>query len=78
MDDSQYRQLKRRAEMATAEAAEARGALKQAMQQLEQEHGCKTIKAAERKLQTLQEQERKAEQDLNAAIAAYTEEYGND
>lgn len=77
MDETKYRQLKRRAEVAASEAAEARGALRQAMQRLEEEHGC-TLKDAERKLAGLQKEEEAAEKELNAAIAKYEKEFGDD
>lgn len=64
IDEKRFKELRRFAEEAREERDRAAGQLEAAMQRLEEEFGCKTIKEAQRKLKALQK-------ETDAAIAEY-------
>lgn len=76
IDIDEYKKLKANAEAAQSEADRAAGRLEQAISRLEEEFGCKTIKAAAKLLSDLEAELAQAEKVYNDAKREFEEQWG--
>jgi hypothetical protein len=72
-----YERLKREAERERREADRAAGALRQALETMQREHGVRTVKEAERRLAELEAEREAAEAELRRKIDEVNARYGD-
>jgi len=77
IDEKKFRVLKRQAEEARTASDRAAGQLEATMKRLEEEFGCKTVKAAERKVEELAAEAALVEEAYNEAVEAFEEEWND-
>lgn len=75
LTEEYYKKLKTRVENARAEADRAQGALNQLMEQLENEFGCRSLKEANQKYQSLEKQEEKAKKEFDQLVEDYEKKW---
>jgi len=73
IDLKRYKQLKEQVENAQQKADRAEGAFNTTMETLQKKFGCSTIKAGERKLEKMEEEEKKLQIKMNKAIEDFEE-----
>ena len=78
ISEQQYRQLKREHEEAKAEAEQAKGALAQLTEQLEEEFGCTSLKQAEAKLAELKAKQEQTDKEFQKALKSYEAKWGQE
>ena len=76
IDLKRYQQLKAAADAAQSEADKAAGAAEQILAKLKADYGCANLAAAERKAKELDAAATAAEEEYNAALAEFENEWG--
>jgi hypothetical protein len=77
MTPKEYERIQNKITSLRKEADQATGRLQQLMERLEKEHGCKTVKQAEKLLAKLEKEEAAAEQEYEAALRDFEKQYGD-
>lgn len=75
MDLREYTRLKERADSLQREADRAEGAFEQVKTRLADDHGCKSVKAAEKMLAALQKEEDSLAAEYETALASLITDY---
>lgn len=76
IDEAKYKSLKRRADEARQTRDKAAGQLEATMDRLQNEFGCDSVEAAQRKANQLNKEAAAAEKTYNKAVAAFEEAWG--
>lgn len=75
IDLERYNKLKKQLDEAQTGADRAQGAFDQVMARLKEEHGCEDIAAAKRLVKKLEAEAAAAEEEFNAELAKFEEEW---
>lgn len=77
IDLKTYNALLEKRDYLTNKISKARGSIETLKAQLQEEHGCSSVKEAKRKLQSLQSDLEKSEATLKAELANFEKEWGD-
>ena len=77
IDLARYQLLRSRLDKAQREVDRAQGSLDQLMVRLKDEHGCETLKQAEKKLKRMESDSEGAEQEYDRLLSEFDEEWGD-
>ncbi len=77
IDLRRYEKLRRQADTLKSEVDQAKGAIKQLMERLEQEFDCSTIAEARKLLAELSKQETSTIEEYQSALADFEDELGD-
>ena len=77
MNLERYESLRRKVEQLRREQAKAEGAWETALQRLEEEFGCKTLKRAESLLERKEQELAAAEEAFNTALEAFESKWSS-
>jgi hypothetical protein len=75
INEKEFKRLRRKAEAARVARDKAAGQLEAAMDRLQDEFGCNTVEAAEKKVAQHDREAKKAEASFEKAVAAFEEEW---
>jgi len=77
IDLARYQLLKSKLDKAQREVDRAQGSLDQLMVRLKDDHGCETLKQAEKKLKQMESDSEGAEQKYDRLLNEFDEEWGD-
>lgn len=75
MDQTKFDKLQRSVKALESEEAQAKGALTQLLEQLEEVYGCENLKDVQQKLKEIEEQEGKLTREYEQALREFEEAY---